>query len=113
MINDISGEISKIQIGDEYLPGYEVWGGSCVKNLWTELPERQGASAVNIDSRSADMEREQACYEYVREETDNIIKGEWKPEIEKRGIGFVGGRYDDGGPYGRTRVLFRKKVNLQ
>jgi hypothetical protein len=106
---EVSDEVGEQEVGHGYLLKYEGWGGFCVESVWSEVQKRQEQQGVDIDSSAAIAEREEACYEYAREQTDMIIEDEWKTELEERGYNFVDGGYDDGGLYGRCWALFKER----
>ena len=108
ILTEVSDEVGEDEIGDGYLLKYEGWGGFCVENVWSEVEKRQKRLGLDINSSSANAEREEACFEYAREQSDIIIEDEWKAELKERGYDFVDGGYDDGGLYGRTWALFKK-----
>jgi len=112
LLAEVSDEVGEEKICDGYLLKYEGWGGCCVEDVWARVENKQKKRDIDIDSETANAERENACYEYAEGQTDKIIEEEWKPKLEKKGYEFIDGGYDNGGLYGRTWALFKKKVNL-
>jgi hypothetical protein len=110
-MSDVSDEIGELGIGEGYILKYEGWGGFCVEGVWAGVENKQKKSGIPINSESAKAERENACYEYAADQTHIIIEDEWIPEMEKRGFSFIDGGYDEGGLYGRTWALFKKRGN--
>ncbi len=112
IMTDISDEVGEERIGHGYLLKFEGWGGCCVEDAWAKVENEQKKRGIDIDSEMANAERENACYDYAEEQTDKIIEEDWKPNLEEKGYEFIDGGYDNGGLYGRTWAIFKKKVKL-